>query len=40
MAETYEDIVRKYYKEMRLNFIDFLMAKYKKSKMRPTNQIW
>lgn len=34
MAETYEDIVRKYYREMRHNFIDFLMEKYKKSKMR------
>lgn len=34
MAETYEDIVRKYYKEMRHGFIDYLMEKYKKSKMR------
>lgn len=34
MTETYEDIVRKYYKEMRHNFIDLLMEKYKKSKMR------
>lgn len=34
MAETYEDIVRKYYKEMRHRFIDYLMEKYKKSKMR------
>lgn len=34
MAETYEDIVRKYYKEMRHGFIDYLMEKYKNSKMR------
>ncbi len=34
MTETYEDIVRKYYKSMKHNFIDFLMEKYKKSKMR------
>ena len=34
MTETYEDIVRKYYKEMRHNFIDLLMEKYKKSKKK------
>lgn len=34
MAETYEEIVRKYYKEMRHRFIDYLMEKYKNSKMR------
>lgn len=34
MEQTYEDIVRKYYKKMKHNFIDFLMDKYRQSKMR------
>lgn len=34
MANSYEDIVRKYYLEMRRKFIPFLMDKYKNSKMR------
>lgn len=34
MEESYEDIVRKWYKKLRPNFIDNLMEKYKGSKMR------
>ena len=34
MEESYEDIVRKWYKKLRPNFIDCLMDKYKGSKMR------
>lgn len=34
MAESYEEIVRKWYKKLRPNFIDCLMDKYKGSKMR------
>ena len=34
MSESYEEIVRKWYKKLRPNFIDCLMDKYKGSKMR------
>lgn len=34
MEESYEEIVRKWYKKLRPNFIDCLMDKYKGSKMR------
>ncbi|MCH5230763.1 MAG: hypothetical protein J1F43_03105 [Muribaculaceae bacterium] len=34
MEESYEEIVRKWYKKLRPNFIDNLMEKYKGSKMR------
>lgn len=34
MEESYEDIVKKWYKKLRPNFIDNLMEKYKGSKMR------
>lgn len=34
MAENYEEIVMKWYKKLRPNFIDCLMDKYKGSKMR------
>lgn len=34
MAEIYEDIVRKYYMKFRGNFINFIMTKYKGSKLR------
>lgn len=34
MAESYEEIVRKYYREMKPRFIDSLMERYKQSKLR------
>lgn len=34
MSESYEEIVKKWYKKLRPNFIDCLMDKYKGSKMR------
>lgn len=35
MAETYEEIVKRWYLELRDDFINLIMAKFKQSKMRP-----
>ena len=37
MEETYEDIVNKWYVNLRRNFTDLLMSKYKKTNMRLTD---